>query len=84
MSVIVDINIADGSARRHLHIENITTEVEFGANGFRSLDQECSYTALISGGNQDRIATFTHRYGDDVTVLIAKAGEAIREKYGRL
>jgi hypothetical protein len=31
-----------------------------------------------------REAQFTHRYGDDLTIIIAKAGAAIRKKYGNI
>lgn len=84
MSVIVKIDIANGSARRRMHIENVSPALDLDAEGRRSQDQVCAYAVLVSGGRKQLVAGFEHRYGDDVTVLIAKAGDAIREKYGHI
>lgn len=85
MSVVVEIDIADGNAYRQLVITNISQEIERDGQGWRSQDQVCEYRVerrVAPGTNIQKSATFMHRYGDDVTVLIAKAGEALRIAHG--
>ena len=82
MSVRVTIDIAGGAAHRTLIIENLTK-----VGNRRDPDEESlycveRYNSPDGGGRKS--ATFTHRYGDDVTVLIAKAGEALRKQHGHV
>lgn len=88
MSVIVEINIAQGAAHRWMAIERTSIPAR-DADGVRSLEEVGTYR--VTSGNKPmpltqvlRTADFEHRYSDDVTILIAKAGAAIREKYGRV
>ena len=85
MSVQVQIDIANGAAHRWLSIELTSTPV-LDADGHRQLDEVGTYR-VVAGSKPIhltqtmRVADFEHRYGDDVLVLIAKAGTALRGKY---
>ena len=91
MSVYASISIAGGMAHRSMEICLVSP---ISPDVHRDLDEIGTYEVTISnkpwpeGPSRPegtlRSAEFQHRYGDDVTMLIAKAGEAIREKYGRL
>jgi hypothetical protein len=86
MSVIVDVQIASGAAFRRMAIYCISNVIAKDSEGHPDHEQVREYEVEV----QQRIparqpvltATFQHRYGDDVFILIAKAGEAIRERYG--
>lgn len=89
MSVYASISIAGGMAHRSMEICLVSpTRPE----GQRELDDIGTYEVSMSNQSWPdgparpvgsiRSAEFQQRYGDDVTVLIAKAGAAIREKYG--
>lgn len=83
MSVMVEIVIADGAARRGLIIENVSDAIELDQDGNRSLDQQCEYVVrCVNGGSRTIESRFTHRFGDDVIVLIARAGDALRDDHG--
>lgn len=91
MSVHASIAIADGMAHREMEICLVSP---VRADGRRDPDDIGTYEVTMSNkpwpdGPAYPVgrlvsAIFTHRYGDDVTILIAKAGEAIREKYGNV
>lgn len=91
MSVHASIAIGGGMAHREMEICLVSP---VRPDGRREHDDIGTYEVTISNKRwpdgparavgQLRSATFEHRYGDDVTVLIAKAGEAIREKYGNV
>ncbi|MEV5068925.1 hypothetical protein MRBLMI12_000481 [Microbacterium sp. LMI12-1-1.1] len=82
MSVIATFDIANGSAHRTFKIHNITK-----LSDSRDPDTVSQYvverTNSVGGGGY-RTASFEHRFGDDVTILVAKAGAALRKKYGNV
>ena len=70
MSVHVEINIADGAARRHLFIHRIDPK-----NDPRRMDDIANYAVEVEGGGAHtmRRATFYHRYGDSELSLVGEA-----------
>jgi hypothetical protein len=81
MSVHVEINIAEGAARRHLFIYRIDPTSQ-GVN--RSLDDIANYAVEVEGGrgrDYSQRATFWHRYGDSELILV---GEAVFALLGHL
>ncbi len=87
MSVDVKIEIPGSSAYRHLQIHRISTP-ELDEGGKRDRDQIGDYVVTCTKSDRKdaevRSASFTHRYGDDLTVLVGKAGEALREAHGHV
>jgi hypothetical protein len=90
MSVRATIEVVtpDGSvpAMRLLEIELTSTPV-LDEKGWRDLDEIGTYSVIVRRSPTDgraRRAAFEHRYGDDLTILVAKAGEAIRALHGTL
>lgn len=81
MSVQASIEIAQGMAHRTLAVHRLDRDDNLGHDHDTEYEYEV-FVASRSDGPYSRHATFKHRYGDDVTILIAKAGEAIRQKYG--
>lgn len=67
-------------ARRDIEIRRVDEEGNHG----NEHDGRYLYEVTDLRRHSGRRAQFSHRFGDDLTVLIAKAGEAIREKYGVL
>lgn len=80
MSVQVAIDIAGGSAHRHLSIE-LQSEPRLDEDGRRDLTDIGEYAVILGGyhGQSAPIATFHHRYSDDVLTLITEAIAALRE-----
>lgn len=78
MSISVKIDIAGGAAKRTLYIER-QTEPRLDEEGRRDLTDINEYAVLLGGGGRDAIATFHHRYSDDVLTLITEAIAALRE-----
>lgn len=74
MSIHVEVNIADGVARRHLEINRLSMPT-LDADGHRELDDVNDYEVTFTGGSSAswQEATFQHRYGDPEMVLVAKA-----------
>lgn len=70
MSVHVEINIADGTARRHLFIHRVDPKSDP-----RRMDDVANYAVEVEGGGSRtmRRATFYHRYGDSELSLVAEA-----------
>lgn len=64
-------------ASRRLEILRVQREGNHG----NARDELYEYTVV---DQRRRDATFSHRFGDDMSVLVAKAGEALRTKYGHL
>lgn len=79
MSVQVSIDIANGSAHRHLSIER-QSEPRLDEDGHRDLTDIGEYAVILGGhhGQSAPIATFHHRYGEDVLALITSAIAALR------
>lgn len=76
MSTHVHINVADGAARRHLHIYR----VEPVAENFKRQDDIVNYAVEVEGGSSrfyPQRATFFHRYGDPELTLVAEALHAL-------
>lgn len=83
MSVHIDINIADGAARRHLEINRLNPEQMKMDGPHRSRDDVANYEVIITGGRgpYPSRATFYHRYGDSEMHLF---GEAVQALIGRI
>jgi hypothetical protein len=81
VSVLVSVSIGSGNAYRAMEINLLSTPT-LDAKGRRDLDQVGEYEAFLIRSLDSTLrnerATFQHRYGDDVFVLIAKAAEAHR------
>jgi hypothetical protein len=84
MSVRVAVDIGNGAAFRGLEI-SLISEPQLDENGRRDLDQVGLYEAKCTkrlGEPASRSVTVTHRYGDDVFVLIANAARQLRASFG--
>lgn len=65
--------------RRELDIRRLDAEGNHGN------EHDAPYLYEVKDSRLSRrSATFPHRYGDDLTMLIARAGDALREKYGHI
>lgn len=86
MSVLVRINIADGRAYREMMISRVEDGPKLSVNGETGkASQINTYEVAVTNSSTGtplwRRARFEHDFYDDVTVLIAKAGEAIRKEH---